>query len=176
MRGFHPHRLAPRQLSHLLDVREEELSLLRPILRCEHILLPRLPEQTLDLDLARRQALRPRPLVPVFLADPPAVHEHRRRAAVARERRHDHVPVVAVEHARADEHLLVVAEVAAGDDAAVVEVVNRGGVDVRREGEGVADEAVFEFGDELGLPAEALDLPGAEDEGGDGDDGWGRDG
>lgn len=40
-----------------------------------------------------------------------------------------------------------------------------------REGEGVADEAVLELGEEVRLPLEALDLPGAEDEGGDGDEG-----
>lgn len=53
------------------------------------------------------------------------------------------------------------AEGAAGDDAAVIELVDGGRVDVGRQGEGVADEAVFEFGDEFGLPAEALDLPSA---------------
>ena len=62
------------------------------------------------------------------------------------------------------------AEAPPGDDAAEVEVVDGRRVDARRQGERVADEAVFEFGDELGLPAQALDLPGAEGEGGDGDD------
>lgn len=63
------------------------------------------------------------------------------------------------------------AEAAGGGDAAVVEVRDGGGVDARREGEGVADEAVLELGEEVGLPLEALDLPGAEGEGRDWDEG-----
>lgn len=63
------------------------------------------------------------------------------------------------------------AEVAAGDDAAVVEVMDGRGVDIWWEGEGVADEAVLKFSDELSFPAESLDLPGAEGEGRDRDDG-----
>jgi hypothetical protein len=66
-----------------------------------------------------------------------------------------------------------VAETAAGDDASEIEVVDGGRVDSGREGEGVADETVLEFGDEFGFPAEALDLPCAEGEGGDGDDCYG---
>lgn len=63
------------------------------------------------------------------------------------------------------------AEVARGVDAAVVKVRDGVRVDLGREREGVADEAVFEFGNEVRLPAEALDLPCAEGEGCDGDQG-----
>jgi hypothetical protein len=57
-------------------------------------------------------------------------------------------------------------------DAAIVELGDGVRVDARREGEGRADEAVFAFGNQVGLPLQALDLPGAEKEGGYGDDGW----
>lgn len=63
------------------------------------------------------------------------------------------------------------AEVAGGEHPAEVEVVDGRGVDVRREGERLADEAVLELCDELRLPAKALDLPCAEGEGRDGDEG-----
>lgn len=56
--------------------------------------------------------------------------------------------------------------------AAVVKVGDGVRVDARGKGEGRADQAVFAFGDEVGLPFEALNLPGAEEEGGYGDDGW----
>jgi hypothetical protein len=45
------------------------------------------------------------------------------------------------------------AEFADCADAAEVEVVNGIGVDIRRKGERIADETVFELGDEFGLPA-----------------------
>lgn len=51
------------------------------------------------------------------------------------------------------------AEAARSVDAAIVKVVNGLGVDGRGQGEGLAEEAVFEFGEEVRLPAEALDLP-----------------
>lgn len=57
------------------------------------------------------------------LADPAPVDEDG-GAAVALERRDDHVAVLAVAHAGPDEHLLVVAEGAGRADAAVVEVVD----------------------------------------------------
>lgn len=63
------------------------------------------------------------------------------------------------------------AQAAGGEDTAVVKVVDGGRIDLRREGQGVADEAVFELGDEVGLPAQALDLPCAEGECCDGDEG-----
>lgn len=63
------------------------------------------------------------------------------------------------------------AEGADGANSAEVEVVDGGRVDVRRERKRIANEAVFELGDELGFPAETLDLPGAEGEGCDGDKG-----
>lgn len=72
--------------------------------------------------------------------------------------------------ARPDEDFLVVAQAAARVDAAVVEGRDLGRVDGRGEGEGFADEAVFEARDEVGFPAEALHLPGAEGEGREGDD------
>jgi len=57
------------------------------------------------------------------------------------------------------------------DNPPEIKVVNRVRVDVRRQRQRVADEAVFELGDEVALPAQALDLPRAEGESCDGDDG-----
>ena len=51
------------------------------------------------------------------------------------------------------------AEATGGEHSAVVEVVDGRRVDVRWEWEWLADEAILELGDELRLPAEALDLP-----------------
>lgn len=56
-------------------------------------------------------------------------------------------------------------------NAPVVKVGDGVWVDARWERERGADDAVFAFGDELGFPFEAVDLPGTEEEGGDGDDG-----
>jgi len=63
-----------------------------------------------------------------------------------------------------------VPEAARRVDAAVVEVGDSGRVDVQGEGKRVEDEAVLELGDEGGFPVEALDLPGAEGEGREGDE------
>lgn len=60
---------------------------------------------------------------------------------------------------------------ARGEHAAVVEVVDRLRVNSRRQGQRVADEAVLKLGDEVVLPAEALDLPRPEGEGSYGDKG-----
>lgn len=60
---------------------------------------------------------------------------------------------------------------ALGVDAPVVEVGDGVWVDARRERERWPDDAVFALGDEFGFPFQAVDLPGAEEEGGDGDDG-----
>lgn len=168
--GFYPHRLAASQSSHLVDIGEVELPLVGPIFRSKSVLFPRLAQQALYRDLSLDQAVRPRPLVAMLLVDPPAVDEDR-RAVLALQRRDDHVAVLAVAHAGADEHLLVVSQRAGGEDAAEVELADYGRVDVWRQGEGIADETVFRFGDEAGFPAEALDLPCAEDEGGDGHEG-----
>lgn len=168
--GFYPHRLTSGQGSHLVDIGEVELPLVGPIFRSKSVLLPRLAQQSLHRDLSLDQAVGPRALVAMLLADPSAVDENR-RAVLALQRRDDHVAVLAVANARAYEHLLVVAQRARGEDPAEVEVADYGGVDVWRQGEGVADEAVFGFGDEAAFPAEALDLPCAEDEGGDGHEG-----
>lgn len=100
----------------------------------------------------------------MLLADPATVYENS-RTVLALERRDDHVTVLPVAQTRADEHLLVVAQTASGVDAAVVEVMDGGRVDLRRQREGFTDEAVFELSNELGFPAEALDLPCAEREG-----------
>lgn len=94
----------------------------------------------------------------MLLINPPAINQDG-RPVLALQWRNDHVPVRAVAHARADQHLLVMAETARGVDAAIVKVVNGFGVDGWGQGEGLAEEAVFEFGDEVGLPAETLDLP-----------------
>jgi hypothetical protein len=56
--------------------------------------------------------------------------------------------------------------------APVVEVGDGVRVDARRQRERRPQNAVFALGDEVGLPPEPLDLPGAEDEGRYGDDGW----
>lgn len=64
------------------------------------------------------------------LVDPPPVYEDG-GAVLALEGRDDHVSVFAVAHPGADEHFLVVAECAGCEDAAVVEVVDGGGVDGR---------------------------------------------
>lgn len=168
--GFYPHRLTSSQGSHLVDIGEVELPLVGPVFRSKSVLFPRLAQQSLYRDLSPDQAVRPCPLAAVLLADPPAVDENR-GAVLALQRRDDHVAVLAVAHARAHEHLLVVAQRARGEDAAEVEVADYGRVDVWRQGEGIADETVFGFGDEAGFPAEALDLPCAEDEGGDGHEG-----
>lgn len=162
--------MRPRQLRHLLDVGKVKLALVGPVIGRKHVLLPGLAQETLDGDLARRQALGPRALVAVLFADPAAVDEDG-RAVLAHERRDHHVAVLAVAHARADEHLLVVAQAAGGDDAAVVKVVDRGRVNVRRQREGVAHETVLKLGNEVRLPPQALDLPGAEGKGCDGDEG-----
>lgn len=58
-------------------------------------------------------------------------------------------------------------EVARCGDAAVVEVGDGRGVDMWGEGQGRTDEAVLKLGDQVCLPLEALDLPGAECESGD---------
>ena len=63
-------------------------------------------------------------------------------------------------------------ETACHCDAAEVEVCDCVGVDVGRQGQRWADDAVFGFGDQVGFPAETVDLPGAEEESGYGDDGW----
>lgn len=94
----------------------------------------------------------------MLLTDPAAVDEDR-GAVLALQRRDDHEAVLAVAHAGTDEHLLVVAEAARGEDSAVIELADDGGVDVRRQREGLADETVFEFCDEPRFPVEALDLP-----------------
>ena len=152
---------------------EIKLALVGPIFRRKHVLLPRLAQQALHCDQSTRQRTRSRPLIAVFLADPPAVDENCGRP-LALERRNDHVAVLAVAHTRTDEHLLIVAEAAGGEHSAVVKVVNGRGVDGWREGERLTDEAVLELGDELRLPAEALDLPCAQNEGCDGDEGCQR--
>jgi len=64
-----------------------------------------------------------------------------------------------------------VPKAARGEHAAVVEVVDRLRVNSRRQGQRVADEAVLKLGDEVVLPAEALDLPRPKGEGGYGDKG-----
>lgn len=99
----------------------------------------------------------------MLLADPAPVDEDR-GAVLALQRRDDHEAVLAVAHPGADEHLLVVAEAARGEDSAVVELADDGGVNVRRQWEGLADETVFEFRDESCFPVEALDLPCAQEE------------
>lgn len=106
----------------------------------------------------------------MLLADPAAVDEDR-GAVLALQRGDDHEAVLAVAHPGPDKHLLVVAEAARGEDSAVVELADDGGVDVRRQWEGLADETVFEFCDEPRFPVEALDLPCAEEECGYGDEG-----
>lgn len=81
-----------------------------------------------------------------LLRYPASVHQHRGVSlACSLEGRDDEVPLVAVVHARSDQHLLVVSEAPGGIDAPVVEIVDRGGVDLWWEGQGIADEAVFEF-------------------------------
>jgi hypothetical protein len=52
-------------------------------------------------------------------------------------------------------------------DTAVVELVEMGGVDARRESQRVTQKAVFELCNQVVLPVEAMDLPGAETEGND---------
>jgi hypothetical protein len=54
-------------------------------------------------------------------------------------------------------------------DTAVVELVEMGGVDARWEGQRIAQKAVFELCNQVILPVEAMDLPGAEAEGNDRD-------
>lgn len=134
-----------------MDVGKVEFALVRPVFRSKHVLLPGLAQQPLDGDLALDEAVGPRALAAVLLADPAAVDEDG-GAVLALEGRDDHEAVLAVAHPRADEHLLVVPEAAGGEDAAVVELADDGGVDVRRQGQGVADEAVFELCNELRLP------------------------
>lgn len=62
------------------------------------------------------------------------------------------------------------AEMARSYNTAVVEIGNNRRVDGGRKGEGVADEPVFVFGDKVGLPSQALDLPGSQCKGGNWDD------
>lgn len=61
---------------------------------------------------------------------------------------------------------------ARGVDAAVVEIVDGGRVDGRRQRKGVSNKTVLKLGNELRLPSEALDLPCAQEEGRNGDDGY----
>lgn len=107
----------------------------------------------------------------MFLADPAAIDEDG-GGAIAFQGGDDHVAVVAIAGPGADEHLLIMAEAALGADAAVVKLVDGGGVDVRRQRQRLAHQAVLELGHQRRLPAQALDLPGAEGEGSDGDEGW----
>jgi len=147
-RLLNPHRLTPRRSRHLLHIWKIELSLVRLVGRCEEVLLPRLPKQPRHRHLTLRQGRGVAVLLEAFLAtDPPAVDEHSAGAFPAFEGRNDEVAVVAVVYARPDQHLFGVEEVAGGVDAAVVEVGDGGGIDAWGEGEGRADEAVFEFGD-----------------------------
>lgn len=85
----------------------------------------------------------------MLLTNPPSVYQDRRLALSTLQWCHDHVPILTVSHTWPDEHLLVVAEGADCSDAAEVEVVDGGRVDVWWEREGIADETVFEFGDEI---------------------------
>ena len=170
-RCFNPDRLASGQLGHLLDIREIELVDVRPIVRREHVLLPRLPQEPLHRDLPGRQAIQPRLLVAVLLADPAAVDQDGRRIALALQRCDDEEALVPIVHARPDEHLLVVAEAPRRVHSAVVEVVDGVRVDDGRQGQRVAHETVFAFRDEVVLPFEALDLPRPEEKGRDGDEG-----
>lgn len=60
-------------------------------------------------------------------------------------------------------------QVPGGDDPAVIKLRHGRRIDPRRQRQGWLDELVFEFGDQLGFPVEALDLPCTEGEGSDGD-------
>lgn len=171
--GFHglldPHGLTAGQGGHLLDVWEVKLALVRPVGGRKHVLLPRLSQQALDGDGTSWQAVGPRGLAPVRLVDPSAVHKDGGAAVLTLQRSDDHVAVLAVAHPGPDEHFLVVPEATGRVDAAIVKVVNGGRIDGGRQRKRVAHQAVFKLGDELRLPAEPLDLPGAQGEGGDGD-------
>lgn len=129
--NLYPHSLTTRQSSHLVDIGKVKLPLIRPIHGRKHILLPRLPQQALDGDLPARQTVRPGSLAPMGLVDPAPVDEDGGAAAAALEGRDDHVSVLAVAHARPDEHFLVVPETACRAHAAVVKVVDGGGVNGR---------------------------------------------
>ncbi|KAI7421968.1 alpha-glucosidase [Hortaea werneckii] len=103
-----PNRLRARVLCHLVDVREVPSILLRLVGGREHVLLPRLAEQTFDDDLAA------------------SADEDGRVAGVA-------VSVVAVVQTRPDEHFLVMSEFPPRVYPSVIEVLDRGRVDLRRE-------------------------------------------
>ena len=171
-RCFNPDRLASGQLGHLLDIREIKLVDVRPVVRREHVLLPRLPQQPLHRDLPDWQAIQPCSLVAVLLADPATVDQDRGRIALALQRCDNEVALVPVVHSRPDEHLLVMAETPRRVHSAVVEVVDGVGVDDGGQRQRFAYETVFAFRNEVVLPFQTLDLPCPEEKGRDGDESY----
>lgn len=172
-----PYRLRSCPLSHLIHVWEIPHAPPRLVIRRERVLLPRLPQQPLHCHLTPRQRRRvPVPVRLLGLRNPPSIHQNRRASfpLLVRplERRDDEEAVLAVVEARADQHLLAMVEHARGVDAAVVEVGDGGRVDARRQRQRRLDQPVLEARDQVGLPAQALDLPCPEGEGGDGDERW----
>lgn len=169
-----PNRLRTRQLGHLLDIGKVKLALVGPILWRKHILLPRLAQHALHRNLALGQTFwvfSPLPLVCHVLGNPPPIHQN--RAAVCPfQGRNDHVPLLALPHARANEHFLVMAKRALGHDAAVVKrLLDSVGVDSRGQREGFADDSVFALGEQVGFPLQTKDLPRPQGKGRHGDQG-----
>jgi hypothetical protein len=150
---LNPNRLTASQIGHLLHVRKVELALVRAIVRREHVLLPRLPQQSLHGNNACREAIWSTALASKALGYPASVDENSRTIAVSLKRRDYHVTILPITRPRPDEHLLVMSEASLRRDSAVVEFMDCFGVDPRREGEWLAEDAVLELCYQVGFPA-----------------------